>query len=107
MTKLSDMGTSGLAEYVRAAKNGRSKNLRRMHAERVLVSRYPVSSFFAVERFRNLVSCPLPGVDERGADDCGAEGCDSKRARGSALCSFHRAEESANDADLDCARGVA
>ncbi len=57
--KLNDLGTTGLAAYVREAKNGRAKNIRRMHAERVLKARYPLSSFFAVERFRNLICLPV------------------------------------------------
>jgi len=55
--KLNDMGTTGLAQYVHAGKNGRACNLRRMHAERVLSKRYQNSSLpLVIERFRNLIS---------------------------------------------------
>ena len=55
-TKLQDMGTTGLAAYVRGAKNGRAKNARRQHAERVLVARYPAHAAVVVERFREAIA---------------------------------------------------
>lgn len=60
--KLNEMGTTGLAAYVREAKTGRAKNARRIHAERVLAARYttPTSRHQAIERFRNLISQVRP-----------------------------------------------
>ena len=58
--ELQQMGTTGLAEYVQAGKNGRARNCRRQHAERVLSERYPASKYSAVERFRNLLCLPVP-----------------------------------------------
>jgi len=60
--KLQDMGTSGLACYVREGSNGRAKNARRMHVERVLAARFPNNTALVIERFRNLIASPLPGV---------------------------------------------
>lgn len=53
--ELQQMGTTGLAEYVQAGKNGRARNCRRQHAERVLSERYPSSRYVVIERFRNLL----------------------------------------------------
>jgi len=55
---LSDLGTTGLVTYVQAGKNGKAKNMRRIHAERVLASRYPSSRFLVIERFRNILWAP-------------------------------------------------
>jgi len=55
-TKLQDMGTTGLAAYVKAGKNGRAKNMRRVHAERVLAERHPLTKYATIKRFRDLIS---------------------------------------------------
>lgn len=59
-TKLTDMGTTGLAWYVRLGTTGRARNMRRIHAERVLSQRYANSSLpLVIERFRNLLCSPV------------------------------------------------
>lgn len=55
---LSDLGTTGLVAYVQAGKNGKAKNMRRLHAERVLATRYSSHSFLVIERFRNILWAP-------------------------------------------------
>ena len=55
---LTDLGTTGLVAYVQAGKNGRSKNMRRIHAERVLAARYPSERTLVLERFRNILWAP-------------------------------------------------
>lgn len=56
---LNDLGTTGLVAYVQAGKNGKAKNMRRLHAERVLTARYPSHSFLVIERFRNILWAPI------------------------------------------------
>lgn len=55
---LSDLGTTGLVSYVQAGKNGKAKNARRIHAERVLAARYPHGGSLVIERFRNILWAP-------------------------------------------------
>jgi hypothetical protein len=55
---LNDLGTTGLVAYVQAGKNGRARNMRRVHAERVLATRYASHSFLVIERFRNILWAP-------------------------------------------------
>jgi hypothetical protein len=52
---INDLGTTGLVAYVKAGKNGKAQNMRRIHAERVLKQRYPSNFRLVVERFRNAV----------------------------------------------------
>lgn len=53
MNSLTDLGTTGLVAYVKAGQNGRARNIRRIHAERVLSARYPTSKSLVVARFRD------------------------------------------------------